>query len=399
MTIQQLESQYTSCLYTKRPIAVVRGQGARLWDSDEKEYIDWVGGEGDGNLGHANPAVAAAIAEQARTLISCPEMFFNDRRAELEKKLIGIAPGGLKRVYLCNSGTEAVEAALKFARIATGRKEIVAAMRGFHGRTMGALSATWEKKYREPFEPLVPGFKHVAYNDLAALDGAITDQTAGVILEVVQGEGGVRPGTAEFLCGAQKLCRERGALLIVDEVQTGFGRTGRMFACEHYGLEPDLLCLAKSIAGGLPMGATLIGERIGQLPPQTHGSTFGGNPLACAASLAAIDYLQNNHLPERAAELGDWFVGELRKIESPLIREVRGLGLMVGIELKQKVTPYLQALMTASPGVLALPAGLTVMRFLPPLVIEKEVLAKVVEAVKIVVAKPATDGRLRTAHD
>ena len=356
-----------------------------------------MGGQGAGNLGHANPAVAAAIAEQARTLISCPEMFFNDRRAELEKKLIGIAPGGLKRVYLCNSGTEAVEAALKFARIATGRKEIVAAMRGFHGRTMGALSATWEKKYREPFEPLVPGFKHVAYNDLAALDGAVTDQTAGVILEVVQGEGGVRPGTAEFLCGAQKLCRERGALLIVDEVQTGFGRTGRMFACEHYGLEPDLLCLAKSIAGGLPMGATLIGERIGQLPPQTHGSTFGGNPLACAASLAAIDYLESNHLPERAVELGEWFIGELQKIESPLIREVRGLGLMVGIELKQKVTPYLQALMAK--GVLALPAGLTVMRFLPPLVIEKEDLARVVEAVRSVLAKPATDGARQTTDD
>ena len=389
MTIQELESQFTSGLYTKRPIAIVRGEGARLWDSDENEYIDCVGGQGAGNLGHANPAVVAAIADQARTLISCPEMFYNDRRAELEQKLIGIAPDGLKRVYLCNSGTEAMEAAIKFARITTGRKEFVAAMRGFHGRTMGALSATWDKKYREPFEPLVPGFKHVAYNDLAALDGAITDQTAGVILEVVQGEGGVR-GTAEFLRGAQRICRERGALLIVDEVQTGFGRTGKMFACEHFGLEPDLLCLAKSIAGGLPMGATLIGERIGQLPPQTHGSTFGGNPLACAASLAAIDYLLGNHLPERAAELGEWFAGELRMIESPLIREVRGLGLMVGIELKQKVTPYLQALMAR--GVLALPAGLTVMRFLPPLVIAREDLARVVTVVKEVLTAEAADG-------
>jgi acetylornithine/LysW-gamma-L-lysine aminotransferase len=202
----------------------------------------------------------------------------------------------------------------------------------------------------------------------------------------VQGEGGVRPGTAEFLRGAQRLCRERGALLIVDEVQTGFGRTGKMFACEHFGIEPDLLCLAKSIAGGLPMGATLIGERTGALPPQTHGSTFGGNPLACAASLAAIDYLLGNHLPERAAELGAWFIGELRQIESPLIREVRGLGLMIGIELKQKVTPYLQAMMAK--GVLALPAGLTVMRFLPPLVIEKEDLETVVEAVSEVLATP-----------
>jgi len=384
MTIQDLENQFTSGLYTKRPIAIVRGSGAHLWDSDENEYIDCVGGQGAGNLGHANPAVAVAIAAQAQTLISCPEMFYNDKRAMLIQKLISIAPPSIRRVYLCNSGTEAVEAAIKFARVATGRKEIVAAMRGFHGRTLGALSATWEKKYREPFEPLVPGFKHVAYNDLSALREAVTDQTAGVILEVVQGEGGVRPGTPEFLLGAQTVCRERGAMLIVDEVQTGFGRTGKMFACEHHGLEPDLVALAKSIAGGLPMGATLIGERIGQLPPQVHGSTFGGNPLVSAASLAAIEFLESNDLPERAKVIGDWFIGELRKIESPLIREVRGLGLMVGIELKQKVTPYLQALM--SKGVLALPAGLTVMRFLPPLVIEKEDLERVVEVVKEVLA-------------
>lgn len=386
MTIQDIESQYTSGLYTKRPIAIVRGSGAHLWDSDENEYVDCVGGQGAGNLGHANPAVAAAIAAQAQTLISCPEMFFNDRRAELIQKLIRIAPQNMRRAYLCSSGTEAVEAALKFARVATGRGEFVATMRGFHGRTIGALSATWEKKYREPYEPLWPGFKHVAYNDLAALDSSINDKTAGVILEVVQGEGGVRPGTADYLLGAQTLCRERGAMLIVDEVQTGFGRTGAMFACEHYGLEPDLMALAKSIAGGLPMGATLIGERVGPLPPQTHGSTFGGNPLACAASLAAIEYLEVNRLPERAKEIGDWWIGELRRIESPLIREVRGLGLMVGIELKQKVTPYLQVLMRR--GVLALPAGLTVMRFLPPLVIDKEDLWRVVEAVKEALATP-----------
>ena len=386
MTIQDLENQYTSGLYTKRPIAIIRGDGAHLWDSDENEYIDCVGGQGAGNLGHANPAVAAAITAQAQTLISCPEMFYNDKRAQLAQKLISIAPQSIQRAYLCSSGTEAVEACLKFARVVTGRKEVIATMRGFHGRTIGALAATWEKKYREPYEPLWPGFKHVAYNDLAALSAAVTDQTAAVILEVVQGEGGVRLGTTEFLLGAQAVCRERGALLILDEVQTGFGRTGKMFACEHYGLEPDLMALAKSMAGGLPMGAALIGERVGQLPAQVHGSTFGGNPLACAASLAAIDYLESNHLPERAAELGAWFVNELKQIESPLIREVRGLGLMVGIELKQKVTPYLQALMAH--GVLALPAGLTVMRFLPPLVIEQDDLAKVVAVVRDVLAVP-----------
>ncbi len=389
MNVIEIESQYTSGLYTKRPIAIVRGEGARLWDSDGKEYIDCVGGQGAGNLGHANPAVAQAIAQQAQTLISCPEMFYNDRRAQLLDKLVSIAPDGLNNVYLCNSGAEAVEAAFKFSRLKTTRKEIIAAMRGFHGRTYGALSATWEKKYREPFEPLVPGFRHIPYNDLAALDEAITDQTAAVILEVVQGEGGVRPGTAEFLCAAQRLCRERGAMLIIDEIQTGFGRTGEMFALQHYGLQPDLLCLAKSIAGGLPMGAVLFGERVGKLPAQVHGSTFGGNPLACAASLAAIDYIEANHLAERAAELGAWFLARLKKIPSPVVREVRGLGLMVGIELKQKVTPYLMALMER--GLLALPAGLTVMRFLPPLVISQADLARAADLVEEVLDQPVRE--------
>jgi acetylornithine/LysW-gamma-L-lysine aminotransferase len=230
----------------------------------------------------------------------------------------------------------------------------------------------------------VPGFSHVPYNNLEALDAAVNDNTAAFMLEIVQGEGGVHPGTADYLTGAQRICNERGAMLIVDEVQTGFGRTGKMFAFQHYGLKPDLLCLAKSIAGGLPMGATLMGPRLGDLPSQIHGSTFGGNPLACAASLAAIDYLESQDLPARAAELGDWFQAGLRNIESPLIREVRGLGLMVGVEIKQKVTPYLQALM--GEGVLALPAGLTVLRFLPPLVIGQDDLARVVQAVKKVLS-------------
>ena len=381
--LMALEDQYTSGLYTKRPLAIVRGSGAHLWDSEGSEYIDCVGGQGAANLGHANPRVAAAIAEQAQILISCPEMFYNDRRAALEARLCALT--GMPKVYLCSSGTESVEAALKFARILTGRTGIVATMRGFHGRTMGALSATWEKKYRLPFEPLVPGFTHIAYNNLEALDQAVTSETAGVILEVVQGEGGVRPGDPDFLLGAQAICRQRGALLILDEVQTGFGRTGRLFAHQHYGLQPDLLCLAKSIAGGLPMGATLLAGHLGPLPPQSHGSTFGGNPLACAAALAALDEIESRELPQRAVELGAWFLDQLSGIDSPLVREVRGLGLMVGIELRQKVTPFLQALMAK--GVLALPAGLTVMRFLPPLVVEKDDLARVVQAVAEVLAE------------
>lgn len=382
MSFEELESTYTSGLYTKRNITMVRGCGAHLWDSDGHEYIDCVAGQGSANLGHGNPAIAQALFEQANTLITCPEIFHNDTRARYLEKLVSVAPAGIRRVFLCNSGTEAVEAALKFARVVTGRAGVVAAVRGFHGRTIGALSATWEKKYREPFEPLLPNYTHVAYNDVAALEAAITDQTGAVLLEVVQGEGGVRPGTAEFLHTAQRLCRERGAMLVVDEVQTGFGRTGRIFASQHFDLQPDLLAMAKSMAGGLPMGAVLMGERIGQLPAQIHGSTFGGNPLACAAGLAALNYLQEHHLPERAAELGAWFMQELRGIPSPLIREVRGLGLMVGIELKQKAAPYLQALMEHR--VLAIPAGMNVMRFLPPLVVTQDDLTRVVAAVRAV---------------
>lgn len=382
--IQSIEDLHTSGVYSKRPVVIVRGKGAHLWDSEGKEYIDCVGGQGTANVGHANPAVADAIAAQAHTLISCPEMFYNDQRSALMEKLAEVT--GMPRMFLCNSGTEANEANIKFARLLTGRTGLVAAMRGFHGRSMGALSATWEKKYREPFEPLVPGFSHIAYNDLEALANAVNESTAAVLLEVVQGEGGVRPGTAEFLTGAQQICREKGALLIIDEVQTGFGRTGKLFAFQHYGLEPDLLSVAKSIAGGLPMGAALLNARFGELPPQVHGATFGGYPLACAASLAAINFIQSNHLPEHAAEVGSWFKEQLCRIRSPLIREVRGLGLMVGIELKQKVTPYLQALMEL--GVMALPAGLTVMRFLPPLVITQEDLARVTAAVQQVLTKP-----------
>jgi acetylornithine/LysW-gamma-L-lysine aminotransferase len=283
-----IENRYNSGVYAKREVVIVRGQGALLYDAAGKEYIDCVGGQGTANLGHAHPAILAAITSQAGRLISCPEMFYNDQRAALMARLIQLAPPGIARLFLCNSGTEAVEAAIKFARATSGRTGIVAAMRGFHGRTFGALSATWNKKYREPFEPLVPDFRHVPYNNLERLEQAVDETTAAVILEVVQGESGVYPGERNFLLGAQEVCRQRGAALIIDEVQTGFGRTGRMFALEHHELQPDLVCLAKSIAGGIPMGAVLIGERLGEIPTGIHGSTFGGNPLACAAALAAL---------------------------------------------------------------------------------------------------------------
>jgi acetylornithine/LysW-gamma-L-lysine aminotransferase len=388
MTVEEIitiEERVGSDLYAKQPLVIVRGEGARVWDANGKAYVDCVGGHGVANVGHANPIVQQAIAEQAQRLIVCPNGFYNDRRAQLLEKLVSVAPGSLERVFLCNSGTEAVEAALKLARLSTGRTNIVAAMRGFHGRTFGALSATWRKNYREPFEPLVPGFGFVPFNRLERMAQLINDETAAVILEVVQGEGGVILGDGEYLQGVQKLCRERGVLFIVDEVQTGFGRTGRMFASEHYDLDPDLMCLAKGIAGGLPMGAVLIGPRVEGLTKKAHGTTFGGNPLACAAALATIGYLESEELPQRAAELGSRLFDGLQAIDSPLVREVRGLGLMAAIELKGVAAPYLAEM--AEQGVLALMAGSNVIRFLPPLVIKEEQIDMVLEKVATVLPK------------
>ena len=259
MNIIETENKYTSGLYAKQTLTIVRGQGASLFDVDGNEYLDCAAGHGVANLGHAHPKIAEALYKQASTLITLFESFPNDQRAALMEKICGLLPG-LDRVFFCNSGTEAVEASFKFSRISTGRKNIVAAMRAFHGRTYGSLSATFNKKYREGFEPLVPGFCHVAYNNIEALDKAVTDETAAVILEVIQGEGGVYPANVDYIQAARRICDERGAFLIVDEIQSGFGRTGRMFAIQHYGVTPDLLTCAKSLAGGVPMGAVLIGQ-------------------------------------------------------------------------------------------------------------------------------------------
>jgi acetylornithine/LysW-gamma-L-lysine aminotransferase len=273
----------------------------------------------------------------------------------------------LNRVFFCNSGTESIEAAIKFSRISTGRPGIVAAMRAFHGRTMGSLSATYNKKYREGFEPLVPGYSHVPYNNIEALEKAITDQTAAFIIEVVQGEGGVYVADPAYVQAARRICDEHGTLLIVDEVQSGFGRTGKWFAVQHTGVTPDLLCCAKSLAGGVPMGAVLIGPAVKNLVPGVHGSTFGGNPLSCAAAVASLTAIEEEDLPNQAAEKGVYLMQKLRQIDSPLIREIRGQGLMIGIELKQKVQSHLKILQERH--ILALNAGLTVIRLLPPLVI------------------------------
>lgn len=360
----------------------VRGVGCWLEDSTGRRYLDLSSAQGVAMLGHCHPAVTAAIQKQAATLALCPNYLYNDVRAAFAGALTQVLPAHLPHVFLANSGAEAIDGALKFARLVTGRTRFVAATKGFHGRTVGALSVTWEPKYREGFQPLLDT-THVAFNNVAALDAAVTDDTAAVVLEVVQGESGVNIGSAEFLGTAQRLCRERGALLIIDEIQTGFGRTGRWFAVEHAGLEPDVLCLAKGLGGGFPMGALAYTTRVREALYQgAHGSTFGGSPLACAAGLAALHAYRDEDLIARSAELGAEMLTLLRERLAgvPAVREVRGLGLMLAVELRSKVAPILKALMLEH-GVIALPAGATILRLLPPLVISRDDMRRGVDAV------------------
>ncbi len=381
--IYNLESTYSSGGVGRRPVALVKAQGTRLWDSEGNEYIDCAAAQGWANVGHSHPKVTAALHAQADRLVASQESSYNDQRALWMKAMAGVFECSLgwqnARIHPSNSGAEANEAALKLARLVTGRSKLIAANRGFHGRTMGALSLTWNKKYRQPFEPLVPDVTHVPYENIEAMDEAIDDTTAAVMLEIIQGEGGVHPGSTEYFQKLRDLCSQRGALLIVDEIQTGVGRTGKWLACEHHNLSPDIITLGKSIGGGLPMGVTAWNGSIGAFKSATHGSTFGGNPLVCATSRAVIEVLAEENLVQRSAELGDWLMETLRQIDSDQIREVRGLGLMIGVQLKGKVTPVLQQLMQK--GVWALPAGMNVLRLLPPLVIESSDLETVLEAV------------------
>ena len=382
--LKDLESAYDFNVYAKRDLVLVRGQGAKVWDSDGREYVDCIGGHGVANVGHCNEKVVAAIDDQARRLVSCSVTIYNDTRARFLEKLLSITPKNLKRAFLCNSGTETIEAAIKFARFTTKKKEFITAMRGFHGRTMGSMSATFNPEYRKDFEPIVPGFKYVPFNNFEKLKDAVSDDTAAILLEVVQGEGGIHVGSADYFRQVRQLCDEKNILLILDEVQSGFCRTGRMFACNHFDLEPDILCLAKAIAGGVPMGAVVCAEKI-QPPMGKHGSTFGGNPLACAAGIAAIDFMIESKLDEQARDKGEFFVGKLKQHPFANVREIRHLGLMIGIELKEKSQPYLVKLMEQ--GVLAMPAGATVLRFLPPLVITRDELDFV--ARKVIEVLPA----------
>jgi len=373
---QEIEDHYALNLFAKRGLSIVKGEKAKIWDDSGKEYIDCTAGHGVAGVGHANPDVAEAISEQARTLITCTGSFYNPVRAQLMEKLVEISPSTLSKVFLCNSGTESIEAALKFARLSTGKEEFITAMRGFHGRTFGALSATHNPKYRQDFEPLVPGFKFIPFNKFDQLEDAVTDNTAAILLEIIQGEGGVHPGTKDYFLQTKELCQEHGIFLIIDEVQTGFGRTGKLFACEHFDISPDIMCISKAMAGGFPMGAVLCSDKV-NISTGKHGTTFGGNPLACAASLATINYIQEHNLVKESFEKGTYFSEQFSKQDLPIVRELRQIGLMIGIELKEKSQKYIEALQNE--GILVIAAGPTVIRLLPPLVISYEELDIVLE--------------------
>ena len=361
---------------------MVAGEGCWMIDSEGRRYLDMTSSQGVAMLGYDHPALTAALQQQATRLHACPNFFHNDMRGAFLQELIAVTPPHMTRAFLANSGAEAIDGAIKFARLATGRTGIVAARNSFHGRTVGALSVTWNPKYRRKFEPLLPDVDFIHFNSSDGLDGAVSDRTAAVVLEVIQAEGGVHVGDADFLAAAQRVCRERGALLVVDEVQTGFGRTGRWFGFEHYNLEPDIIALAKGLGGGFPMGAVVYGDTVQEsLFSGAHGSTFGGNPLACAAGVAALGVYRDG-LIEQAERAGCRLQEALEAAIGgrKVVREIRGRGLIIGVDLRTKAVPFLKTLMEEH-GVLALPAGSTVLRLLPPLIIRDDEIDLAVEAI------------------
>lgn len=363
--------------------ALVRGEGCWVWDDGDRRYLDMTSGHGVACLGHAHPAVTAAVAEQAGRLMACSAAFYNDQRRLCAAKLVDVLASDLGHVFFANSGTEATEAGIKFARLASGRSGLVALKGGFHGRSLGALSVTWNPQARKPFEELLSPATFVGRNDTQGLESAIGDDTAVVVVEVIQGESGVHVLAPEFLHRAQELCRARGALFMIDEIQTGIGRTGRWFAHQALELSPDLLTLAKSLAAGFPIGAVCFNRRVRDaLVAGSHGTTFGGNPLATRVARATLETLVAHDLPARAEERGRLLLTRLRQSLSHrrVVREIRGRGLMVGIELRERVGPYLKALMEEH-SVLALNAGPTVLRVLPPLIIDEEQIEEAAAAI------------------
>jgi predicted acetylornithine/succinylornithine family transaminase len=376
-TLLDWSAKYHTPNYGARaPICLVRGDGTRVWDSDGREYLDFGCGIAVTSLGHCHPRVTGAIREAAATLLHVSNLYHTAPQIHLAKMLC--EHSFAQRAYFCNSGAEANEAAIKMARkyakekLSTDRWEIVATHNSFHGRTLGALSATGQPKYQHGFEPMVPGFKHVPYNDLRAMERAIDNRTCAVLLEPIQGEGGVHVPDDDYLAGVRKLCDQSGALLILDEIQTGMGRTGRLWAYQHAGVEPDIMTLAKALANGVPIGATLTREEVaGALGPGSHGSTFGGTPFVTSVALATFTTLLDEKLADRAAERGRYLMDALRALgrKHAIVRDVRGRGLLIGVGLSKPVGPIVDACREA--GLLVLSAGEQVLRLAPPLIVEE----------------------------
>jgi len=363
--------------YQKFPVAIVRGKGSLVWDDKGREYVDCMGGYGVAIVGHSNAQVVAAIKRQSEKLITCHGSLYNDARAEFLETLTSCAPTGLDAAFLSSSGAEAVEVAIKLGRKVSGKKGLVAMKGAYHGKTAGALSATWSKRYREPFEPLLQGVKHVENGDLGALEREIDADIGAVIVEPIQGEGGIVLPPKGFLRGVREICDKKGVLLIADEIQTGLGRTGKLWAMENWGVVPDIMTVAKGLAGGVPIGATVTrAEILGSLKKGEATSTFGGNPLACAAGTATLRYILDNDLPSQAKKKGKLFLDELKAMgeDHPLTREARGLGLMLAFELRVDIQELLNEAMSA--GAIFTYSGRTIFRMLPPLVITERQIKK-----------------------
>jgi acetylornithine/N-succinyldiaminopimelate aminotransferase len=381
-TIIDLESRYLVQTYKRAPFVLERGEGCYLFDSQGRRYLDCMAGIAVNALGHGDPEVVAAIGDQARKLIHVSNLFHTAPHVELAQRLV--EHSFADRVFFCNSGSEAIDGAMKFARkwarenSGNHKTDFVAFSGAFHGRTMGALAATAREHYRAPFQPLVPGVTFATFNNLASAETAITDQTCAVLVEPVQGEGGINPATREFLAGLRELCDRHGALLIFDEIQCGLGRTGTLWAHEFYGVTPDVLCLAKPLAGGLPIGAILVTEAVASvMQPGDHGSTFAANPLICRVAQVVFDRLSQPAFLAGVRAKGDHLMGRLAMADLPHVVEIRGRGLIVGVELDVPAPPVVQA--GFEHGLIMVNAGERVLRLVPPLIIERVQLDELVD--------------------
>ena len=382
------EDEFMGNLYQRFPVTVEKGLGSHVWDVDGTEYIDCMGGYGVAIVGHRNERVVNALKSQLEKIITVHSSLYNKTREEFLKTLIGVAPHGLTQVHLNNSGAESIEAAIKFARKFTGKKGMVAMNGSYHGKSMGALSLTFNPKYRKMFQPLVEKTSFAKFGDIESLRETVDDDTGFVILEPIQGESGIHVAPDGFLQEVRKLCDDKGILLVFDEIQSGLGRTGRMWASEHWNTTPDILCIAKGIAGGVPMGATLVKpEILAVMGKGEHSSTFGGNPLSCAAGTATLQALTQDGLIENAEKMGRRLREGLERLKEKhkIIREIRGKGLMIGVEIKFQVKDII--LDGIKNGVLILYSGRNILRFLPPLVISEDDIAKVLETLDILLAK------------